>query len=176
MQPGSTLYFIALLPDSIIQEEVTAYKQTAHARFGSGHALKSPPHVTLVPPFRTERTAFSAIQAVADEQVAFPVDLRNFDRFGHRVIFVDVVPRPDLLACQQRLTVFCANQFGIPPDTRPFHPHMTVAFKDLKRTAFPDAWAYFSTQVYERTFTANAFTLLAHTGQHWTIEQTFPFR
>lgn len=169
------LYFMALLPDPGIQEEVTRFKQTAQERFGSSQALKSPAHITLIPPFRTDRTDFSMLQTVVDNQTPFTVQLRNFDRFGNRVIFVDVVPEPTLVDYQKVLANFCASQLDIASDSRPFHPHMTVAFKDLSRSVFPNAWAYFSAQTYERTFTAQGITLLVHTGQHWQVDQTFGF-
>ncbi|WP_080239338.1 2'-5' RNA ligase family protein [Spirosoma rigui] len=169
------LYFMALLPDPGIQAEVTRFKQAAQEHFGSSQALKSPAHITLIPPFRTDRTDFAALQTVAMAQNPFMVQLRHFDRFDNRVIFVDVVPASALLACQTRLADFCASQFAITPDSRPFHPHMTVAFKDLRQAIFPDAWAYFSAQSYERTFTARGITLLVHTGQQWQVDQTFAF-
>jgi 2'-5' RNA ligase len=133
------LFFIALLPDITIQDEVTAFKQLAQQRFESGHALKSPPHVTLIPPFKSNETDFSALQDFTNNQPQFVVELKNFDRFGSRVIFVDVVENQLLWDCQNRLAAFCAHRFDILPDPRPFHPHMTVAFKDLKKTVFPTA-------------------------------------
>jgi 2'-5' RNA ligase len=169
------VYFMALLPDPGIQEEVTQFKQAAQERFSSSQALKSPAHITLIPPFRTDRTDFSALQTAAIAQKPFLVQLQHFNRFGSRVIFVDVVPDTALLNCQTRLADFCASQFDIVPDSRPFHPHMTVAFKDLKQAVFPDAWSYFSSQTYERTFTAQGLTLLVHTGQRWQVDQTFAF-
>ena len=169
------LYFMALLPDAAIQEEVTRFKQVAQERFGTRQALKSPAHITLVPPFRTDRTDFSILQTVTAEQNPFAVPLQNFDRFGSRVIFVDVVPAPALLDFQKVLADFCASQLSIVPDSRSFHPHMTVAFKDLSQSIFPEAWTYFSAQTYERTFTAQGVTLLFHTGQQWQIDQTFAF-
>ncbi|WP_460976380.1 2'-5' RNA ligase family protein [Spirosoma knui] len=169
------LYFVALLPGLAIQDEVTHLKREAQARFGSAHALKSPPHVTLIPPFRTDRTSFSALQDFAEQQLPFPVQLMNFGRFGSRVIFVHVVEAPALLDCQLQLASFCHRQLNVPLDSRPFHPHMTVAFKDLNRSVFPEAWAYFSAQPYERTFTASALTLPRHSGQQWEIVEEFPF-
>ncbi|MFD2573897.1 2'-5' RNA ligase family protein [Spirosoma soli] len=166
---------MALLPHSIIQDEVTTFKQEALEKFGSGHALRSPPHITLLPPFRSNQTDFSALQAFASTQQLIEVALSNFDRFGTRVIFVNVLAEQSLTDCQQRLSTFCAEQFAIPSDPRPFHPHMTVAFKDLKKAVFPQAWAYFSEKTYERLFTATAITLLIHTGQRWEIQEEFPF-
>lgn len=169
------LYFLALLPDQGIQDEVTGFKQLAQERFGTSQALKSPAHITLIPPFRTEQTDFSALQPMARAQDPFTVQLCHFDRFGSRVIFVDVVPEPILLSYQKRLADFCDRQLEITSDSRPFHPHMTVAFKDLKPSVFPDAWDYFSAQAYERTFTARGVTLLVHTGQRWLVDRTFAF-
>ncbi|RIV18967.1 2'-5' RNA ligase family protein [Fibrisoma montanum] len=169
------LYFIALLPPADIQREVTAFKQTALERFGSGHALRSPPHITLIPPFRRDQTDFAPLQTLADRQVPFPVSLRDFDRFGRRVIFVNVLPSEFLSACQQQIAEFCRTTYAVEPDRRPFHPHMTVAFRDLTQSAFPGAWAYFSAQSYDRRFTADAFALLRHTGQGWVVEQQFMF-
>ena len=174
-KPEPKLYFIALLPDQAIRDEVTAFKQTARERFGSGHALRSPPHVTLIPPFRSEQTDFTLLQPFAQAQPPFAVRLRNFDRFDSRVIFVHVEPEPSLSACQTRLVTFCRDHFGIRLDARPFHPHMTVAFRDLERSVFGEAWSYFSEQSYERSFRADAVTLLRHTEHGWAIDQTFTF-
>lgn len=169
------LYFVALLPPADIQREVTAFKQTALERFGSGHALRSPPHITLIPPFRTDRTDFAALQTAADRQVPFVVSLRDFARFGRRVIFVNVLPSECLSGCQQQLAEFGHQTYGIEPDRRPFHPHMTVAFRDLMQHVFPEAWAHFSGQGYDRAFTADAFALLRHTGQGWEVAHQFMF-
>lgn len=174
-KPEPKLYFLAILPSHAIQQEVTAFKQTARERFGSGHALRSPPHVTLIPPFRSARTDFTWLQPFARTQPPFSVRLQNFGRFGNRVIFVRVEPNPALSACQARLAQFCLDQFGVQPGARPFQPHLTVAFRDLQRSVFADAWAYFAVQFYERQFTADAVTLLKHTGQGWAIEQEFSF-
>ena len=172
------LYFVALLPDETIQHEVTDFKRQALERFGSGHALKSPPHITLVPPFQCPPHLQAALPVALAEAAAqltpFPVYLRHFDHFGQRVIFVNVQPDSALLACQRAV----ANQFHqsaeVQPDSRPFHPHMTVAFKDLKRSLFADAWRYFSGLSYERQFAAGALTLLRHTGQRWEIAAVAP--
>ncbi|WP_128546076.1 2'-5' RNA ligase family protein [Larkinella soli] len=171
------LYFVALLPDETIRSEVTAFKQTALERFGSGHALKSPPHITLVPPFRMEDPAWNGaetLQQAVSGLVPFPVTLRNFDHFGQRVIFVDVVMDEALAGCQRQVADGFARLAGIAPDSRPFHAHMTVAFKDLQRSVFRDAWQHFSGIPYERTFQADAVTLLRHDGSRWIIEAGTP--
>ena len=45
------LYFIALLPPDSIQDYATEVKQYFADNYDSKHAFKSPPHITLQPPF-----------------------------------------------------------------------------------------------------------------------------
>lgn len=172
------LYFVALLPDEPIQHEVTAFKLEARAHFDSGHALKSPPHITLVPPFQCppnrQAELLPALHEAAAGLAPFPVQLRHFDRFGQRVIFVHTEIDQPLLTCQRVAADVFYQRVGVQPDTRPFHPHMTVAFKDLKRALFSEAWRYFSGQAYERQFMAEALTLLRHTGQRWETVAVAP--
>ncbi|GAA4400369.1 2'-5' RNA ligase family protein [Nibrella viscosa] len=162
---------MALLPDEAIQQEVTVFKRAAAEQFGSRHALKSPPHITIVPPFKLANDKITALQealtTAASQLFPFSIHLHNFDHFGQRVIFVNVKTDESLQHCYQVTTEVFHQQLGLKPDPRPFHAHMTVAFKDLHRSAFPDAWAYFSQQPYDRTFTAHTLTLLKHTRQRW---------
>ena len=139
METNAQRYFIALLPDDALQQEVTAFKQTALDRFASGHALKSPPHITLIPPFLQDQEDFSSLQDFTSLLTPFTVRLNGFNRFDQRVIYIDVQADESLIACQQLLASFCEQNFGTKTAARPFHPHMTVAFKDLKNAVFPDA-------------------------------------
>jgi 2'-5' RNA ligase len=171
--PAEALYFVALLPDQQIQQEVTAFKQVAAELFGSKHALKSPPHITLVPPFWLPTELLPQLQGtladVADRLSPFPVQLRGFDHFGDRVIFIKVEPDRQLGKCQDLTAQQLQQQLGTSPDPRHYHPHLTVAFKDLKRRYFTEAWEYFAKVPYVRTFTARHLTLLRHNGQLWEI-------
>lgn len=165
------LYFIGLLPPAIIQQEVTAFKQQALDRFKTGHALTSAPHITLIPPFRSARTDFSAMAEFASEQKVFEIHLNGFNRFDQKVIFVDVVSNPKLNTIQKELELYAHYYLGVVPEYQPFHPHITVAFKDLKRPAFPEVWAYFSEQTYDRTFAANTLALFKYNGKAWDISE-----
>ncbi|MFN6233029.1 MAG: 2'-5' RNA ligase family protein, partial [Microcystis sp.] len=51
-QPQGSLFFIALLPPPEVQEIATKIKVEFAEIYNSRAALKSPPHVTLQPPFR----------------------------------------------------------------------------------------------------------------------------
>jgi 2'-5' RNA ligase len=167
------LYFVGIMPPANIQQEVTAFKHQALERFKAGHALASPPHITLLPPFKSNRTDFSTLGEFVRDHKPVELRLKGFDRFDQRVIFVDVRPNDALAALQKDLQLYAHYHLGIEPEYRPFHAHMTVAFKDLKRPIFPEAFAYFSAQAYDRTFVASEITLFAYDGKTWDVQESW---
>ena len=46
------LYFIGILPPEDIKKKITDIKHVVARKFGSKHALNSPPHITLRMPFK----------------------------------------------------------------------------------------------------------------------------
>ncbi|MGB3239319.1 MAG: 2'-5' RNA ligase family protein [Geitlerinemataceae cyanobacterium] len=181
MQNASNLYFIALLPPMEIAEEVTQIKRDFANNHGSCAALKSPPHVTLQPPFERSNEEVELLKVCLQEFVGgyapVPITLSGFGAFPPRVIYVDVVKTPELMALQSGLAAYLeANVAWVDPRnrSRPFSPHMTVAFRDLKREAFQRAWSEFEDRSLYFEFTASYLTLLSHNGQRWEIETEFP--
>jgi 2'-5' RNA ligase len=171
---ASELYFLAILPPPDIQAEVTCFKEVARDRFQARRALNSPPHITLIPPFRWPASRHSEVvdlvRGFNAELQAFPVRLRGFAAFPPRVIFVDVVPSATLASCQQKLEVLGTTQLGLPDDRRyGFHAHMTIAFKDLKRKVFPAAWAYFEALSYDAQFLVREVQLLRFRDGRWRL-------
>ncbi|MEB3831756.1 2'-5' RNA ligase family protein [Phormidium sp. CCY1219] len=85
---------------------------------------------------------------------------------------------PELLAIQSELIQQMEQSLGIrdpKAKSRPFSPHMTIAFKDLKRNHFKAGWKEFQPRPFDRQFTASHLTLLRHNGQRWTIYADYPF-
>jgi 2'-5' RNA ligase len=58
---------------------------------------------------------------------------------------------------------------------RPYHPHMSVAFRDLSRLHFAKAWEYYSQLSYEREFALKEIYLLRHNGREWEEYGMFKF-
>ncbi|MDX2100041.1 MAG: 2'-5' RNA ligase family protein [Leptolyngbyaceae cyanobacterium bins.59] len=173
-------FFVALLPPEEIQVQVSAIKQQFADRYDSKAALKSPPHITLQPPFEWAIDDVSTIQnqlyLFAQTHPAIPITLNGFGAFPPRVIYVDVVKSSELLHLRQDLiqefkTVF--NLVNPIDEQRPFAPHMTVAFRDLSRDHFKAAWPEFQTQSIHFDFVATHLTLLIHKGQRWIEHSNF---
>ena len=182
MKPSANLYFIALLPPVEVAEEVTEIKQFFARNYNSRAALKSPPHVTLQPPFAWEvdrlETLRESLAEFTQWQAPIPLILSGFGAFPPRVIYVNVFKTPELMQVQAALETFLHQRFASianQPSRHAFSPHMTVAFRDLKKRDFHQAWPQFKERSSERKFTVSELTLLCHDGRHWNLDTQFPF-
>jgi 2'-5' RNA ligase len=119
----------------------------------------------------------TVLQSFAGGHQPFPVQLKNFAAFQPRVIYVHVQPNSHLNALQASLAAALLHdgRFPIKKEERPYHPHVTIANRDLTAADFPEAWRHFQAISYEATFTANAIALLRHNGQVWDLAASFPF-
>ena len=173
-------FFIALVPPEPIHAYANEIQQYFWEQYNSRKALNSPPHITLQPPFdwpeaEVERLMAALADFTADCQ-GVAISLPGFAAFPPRVIYIDVVRTPELMALHTALTTFMESQLGIVDKRarhRPFKPHMTVAFRDLKPAAFRKAWPEFKDKPLQYEFKAQALVLLRHNGQRWEIYQQF---
>jgi 2'-5' RNA ligase len=179
--PPKRLFFIALLPPVEIQEAVRAIQQDFADRFGSRAAQKSPPHITLQPPFYWNTESLpeleDCLQGFVRRRSPVPIQLSGFGAFAPRVIYVDVVSTPELMRLKQDFNRQVVAGLGgkLVGDQRPYVPHMTVAFRDLTRQNFRAAWPEFQAKPFEFGFIAQRQTLLIHNGQRWTVHTELPF-
>lgn len=183
MKTQQQRYFIAIVPRSPISEVVTQLQLGLKDKFGTRAALGSPPHITLHMPFlwneEKEAELAHALSSFADSVSPFNIELRDFGAFPPRVIFINVERTTALADCQHRLQRFCRlnlNLFNADYQDRPYHPHMTLAFRDLRKAAFPAAWLEFQDRSYLADFEAQGISLLKHNGQQWTEESVLPFQ
>lgn len=173
-------YFIALIPPSPVYEQALTLKNYFRDNYNSKASLNSPPHITLHMPFRwkekREEKLIDSLQAFSDGVDPFKVCLDNFSAFPPRVIFINVVNNEALDTLQKMVMRFCKrelNLFNANFQAQPFHPHITLAFRDLKKPVFKKAWEEFSTKEYKAEFIADKITLLKHTGKLWAVFREF---
>lgn len=177
-----SLYFIALLPPQEIQDYANQVKQYFADKYDSKHAQKSPPHITLQPPFEWDSDKLTNLEVClhnfANAQDSIPIILDGYNAFVPHVIYIDVVQTPELMNLQDYLMAYLENHLGIVDKVgkkRGFTPHMTVAFKDLKRSKFKAAWMEFENQELHFEFNARKLTLLKHENKIWNITKEFEF-
>lgn len=175
------MYYIAVLPPARIRKEIKDLKTEILTRFGSRYALRSPAHITLQMPFhfkeQDESGIIEALEDFAKEQPQFICEIDGFGYFERKTIFAEVIPNEELKNLRRSLQLLLEKSFGFNPGQLPqrFHPHITIANRDLKEENFDPCWTTFSERPYRRSFTVNQLTLLKHRGDHWDIYRKFPF-
>ena len=171
------LYFLAVIPPNPIQSEIMEKKKTASKLFNSSHSLNSPAHITLIPPFYANDTEIKKFNNAFKEFVSsynpIKIDLKDFNKFGNRVIFVDVLPNEELNALQKDLFRLFKKHFPKYKKDNRFHPHVTVAFKDLREEVFQKAWEYFNQLPYKAHFIMNHIYLLKHENKKWQVVEKY---
>ena len=175
------LFFIALVPPFEIREEVSQLKEIAADKFNSAHALKSPPHITLYPPFKlaSEQTnlLLNNLRIFSQSRSSFHLFLNNFNTFAPKVIYIDVERNESLIELQQKLLALMSEKLDLrQSDRHGFNPHMTIAFRDLKPAVFSEAWSFFSKKKFERFFPVDTIYLLKHNGKVWEVFESFPLK
>jgi 2'-5' RNA ligase len=180
--PGTQLYFIALIPPSSVYEEALRIKEYFKEKYHSKGALNSPPHITLHMPFewkvKKEEKLLDALEEFSKGKKSFSVSLQNFSCFAPRVIYINLTPSLELNQLQADLHRFCKielNLFNAQYRDLPFSPHLTVAFRDLRKEQFALAWQEFQHKSFSGEFEVNKITLLKHSGSYWQPFKDFHF-
>lgn len=107
---------------------------------------------------------------------SFEIKLLNFNCFPPRVIYIDVVKNDELEKLQNELQRFCKkelNLFNANYKEFAFHPHLTLAFRDLKKQQFLTAWEEFKEKKFEKTCRVEAISLLKHDSEKWNVLTEF---
>ena len=175
-------YFIAIVPEPPLRDSIDALKSEIKKRFGAAHALKSPAHITLQMPFHKfeseEPALLTCLREFAATENGFYIHLNGFDCFPPKVLFVRVMEHQPLQELQSRLKERLTSQLGFsrPSTANRFHPHMTIATRDLQESDFPAAWADFKSRSMRASFFAGSLHLLKHNGKFWDLCREFPFQ
>ena len=156
-----------------LQEEVrTTYQSSA--------ALRCPPHITLHMPFklgsRKLESLMDHLSKVCSDQEEFPLELEGFSAFAPRVIYIHV-PLSEALKRLQREVQVAMRRWNLSAAThgdRGFVPHVTIAFRDLRRARFDQAWSQYQNREFTANCTVKEVCLLRHDGKRWQIHQCFP--
>jgi 2'-5' RNA ligase len=175
------MYFTAVVLPADLNEEVLKLKKWAHEHWGCKVGLKSPAHITLLPPFwmdeKLENDLVQAMENLYRPMPPFEVSTANFAAFKPRTIFIDVVVDTALQSLKKTTDTYFKQQpqYGAKIDNRPFHPHITIATRDLRKSAFAEAWPQVEHKTFREKFIADGVSLLRHNGQLWQVVHTAGF-
>ncbi len=174
------LYFVAIVPPSPVYEEALGLKNYFKEQYHSKASLNSPPHITLHMPFQwkeeKEPELIEAFQQFTPTVKPFKLELSGFGSFPPRVLFIDVAANEDLINLHKELHQHCKkelNVFNANYKDKGFHPHLTLAFRDLKKPMYVSAWQEFEHKDFSSEFKVDKFALLKHNGKVWEVYREF---
>jgi len=159
-------YFIAIVLPTAILNEVEEIKNKLYRDYNLKGALRSPAHITLHRPFEWKEEKESILTETLQKFVfkpEFTIELKNYNFFEPRVIFIDVLKSEILQDLHKQLTLFAKKELKLvneANDLRGFYPHITVAFRDLKRPLFYELKHQFGALKFDSFFNYNGFSIL----------------
>jgi 2'-5' RNA ligase len=169
-------YFIAIVPPPQILAHIEEIKQELFEKYKLKGALRSPAHITLFRPFewKTEDEA-ALIETLGKFRFEKPLEaeLKNFNCFQPRVIYVDVMHSEILHELYAQLRTFCRSNLNLHNEDdgmRGFVPHVTVASRDLKKQLFYKLWDnIFKSREFSARFSVSNISLLRLENKWETI-------
>lgn len=168
------MYFIAIALPQKLDEKILRYKKWMADKYNCWVGLKSPAHITIVSPFWMEEEKqmelISDIKNVSPGVSAFTIATDNFSSFAPGTLFIAIEENKAL----NNLKIVSADFFRIKNykmklDARPFHPHITIATRDLHKKDFLETWNYFKNKNFKEKFTATGLSLLKHNSKIWDV-------
>lgn len=172
-KPIYNMYYLALICPPEVDRQVEQYKHWMKDQFGCVVALKSPAHITLIPPFwlveTRETELINAVQSFTSDLSEMEIQLDNFTHFGKKVLTIGVKENPALVEIknQVELHFIGAMEDVIRADNRSFHPHITIANRDMKPSDFVKAWEHFSNKTFQASFLTETISLLKLSSGGW---------
>lgn len=175
------LYFLAIIPSEEISKRIKSLKLEIAEKYEAKHALKLPAHITLQIPFKIPETKegklIDILESFAKNQKSFPVNLKDFGRFGQKVIFINIEEHKEIISLHADLQGILHKNFSLKKNETfsKIHPHITLATRDLHHKQFPKAWADFKKRDFIDSFKVKSFSLLKHDGKAWHRHRDFTF-
>ena len=176
------MYFIAIVLPSHLNEKVLKYKNMMLKKYNCKVGLKSPAHITLVPPFwmeeEKESRLISDLDNVSSGLLPFHLSTNNFSAFKPKTIFIEPIVTDELRRAKQATDdLFREHSFyNISIETRPFHPHITIATRDLYKKSFHEIWPWFAEKEFREQWVAVGISILKHNKKNWNVLHTSQFQ
>ncbi len=183
VQPAAMdMYFIAIVLPEALNRKVQHYKTMMKEKYGCTVALKSPAHITLLPPCWMDPTFEESLKndldLLASGMSPFEICTADFSSFSPRTLFIATTPSGPLNRLKQKTGEFFSSRqhYKLKTDDRPFHPHITIATRDLHKKDFHEAWLFFESNTFRECWTAGGISLLKHNKKNWDVVHTSQFK
>ncbi len=175
------MYYLALVAPDEIDRQIMIWKTRMKDLYQSVVALRSPAHITLIPPFwmgeELENELVSAIVLYSKNRESSEINMNGFSCFKPSTIFVNVIQHDWLINIKTDLeeVLIAQKRFPLIKDNRRFHPHITIASRDLHKKQFEEAFPYFENKKYSAKWKPEGISILRHNKKNWDVIFTSQF-
>ena len=166
-----SLYFIAAVPHEELHQKAKIISKDFAERFNSVKSFENFPHITIIRPFNfdenQEGILVDQFHLMNLKSKPFEVFLKDFGCFSHSknpVIFI----KPESTTELQSLYDEVQSNFEFHAQAK-FHPHLTVAYRDLTPENFQKAWAEYQSKTFENSFLVDKICLFKHENKKWNL-------
>lgn len=164
------LYFIAITPDEKLSEEIRTVQKDFAERFSSEKAYRNFPHITVIPPFRSYESEEKLLEKFRKINISTPpfrISINGFGCFPNAkkpVIFLQPETSSDLENLFREI-----RSSSFPQLKNSFHPHLTVAYRDLSPDNFRKAWEEYKDKKFSAEYEVKRVGLYKHFGGKWNL-------
>ncbi len=175
-------YFIAWIPEYRIIRKIQHLKEQLRDQFGLKKSLNADPHITLVKPFELPASGLpvleKALHAFSLGQSPFELKIEGINSFGQHVLFIDVEHTHALPKLREALLVALQESSLFTEVTRDgqFHPHITLATKDLKPSLFYEVRNFVAQKPISEKCIVTNISLLQYQNKRWKSIHKFSFK
>ena len=117
-------------------------------------------------------------RSIADKTKPFQIEFTGYGCFKNSVIYMDMVVSSQIENLYREWRT--ALETGMPhllkryPD-RPYHPHLTLAHRDVSPEVFKLMWEYYKEREHKTSVTFRSFGILHQQPAKWVVEEEFFF-
>jgi 2'-5' RNA ligase len=175
------MFYFALLCPEPVDHRVQVLKQWVRDQHGAKAALKSPAHITVVPPFWWSAAAIDSLASFAANFQHSPdvlhIRLKGFGHFGKKVIYVRVVDNITLTLLHESFSRYMKPLLEklVKEESNRFSPHVTIASRDLSPSAFVETWSFLSKQDFDADMKISDISLMMLRDGLWEVFRSFPW-
>jgi|GEM_PF-951451 len=171
------LFMLAIEPPADLAARIDAIRQEFAARYRCSAGLRPQVHLTLYPPFRINRIEAEVVAGKlagwAATQQPFTLSIPGFDCFRRNGVLFLALRDTERLNMVYQETVRIIDPHVLPQDrNRPFHPHITIAKRDIPKSRLREALDEYLPRHFSETFTVDRLFFWRHNGSSWkTMEE-----
>jgi 2'-5' RNA ligase len=176
------MYFTAIVLPDELNEQILQYKNFMLEKYACRVGLNSPAHITILSPFwmneLVEPELLNGADQLGGQTTPFTIHTTNFSVFEPKTIFIEVQNNQNLSQLKTASDNYFKSHsvFKAKIDNRTFHPHITIATRDLHKKSFYEAWDIFKHKNFKEEWTAKGLSILKHNKKNWDVIYTSQFQ